>query len=157
TLLYDLARGKQYRPLEPGGKDEIQSILFSPDSSLMVVDHPGHALSLWGWEGPKKLFEFDAAEWVYSPSFSPDGRTLAAILETPPKGGSVTLWDVSNGRKLRSLADQGGRIAHFAFSADGKTLVTEHYCDVGSPTEKGDGPVWEVRAHVWEVATGRQL
>jgi WD40 repeat protein len=52
---------------------------------------------------------------------SPDGRLLAAA-----EGGQLlTLWDVKTGRLLRRLtAPEGKSITAFAFSADGKALVT---------------------------------
>ena len=56
---------------------------------------------------------------VNSVAFSPDGKTLAS----DGGDGTVILWEVSTGKRLRTLTGHIGGIA-VAFSPDGKTLAS---------------------------------
>ncbi|MFL5732917.1 MAG: WD40 repeat domain-containing protein, partial [Chloroflexia bacterium] len=71
--------------------------------------------------------------WITSIAWSPDGRTLAAIFESPPpdKGTSfhpavVGLWEPVTGKYLRSIhaATANRSVTHFAWSPDGPSLAT---------------------------------
>ncbi|HEV3255717.1 MAG TPA: sigma-70 family RNA polymerase sigma factor, partial [Gemmataceae bacterium] len=69
-------------------------------------------------------------------ALSADGKTVAAS-----RGGLVSLWEMASGKKLRRLQTGQKRLAHLAFSADGKSLLT---LGLG-----GRGIA------VWDVATGK--
>lgn len=51
-------------------------------------------------------------------AFSPDGKTLAAIM-----GGVVKCWDVESGKELHAFISPSGMAAGLAFSPDSKTLA----------------------------------
>jgi WD40 repeat protein len=57
------------------------------------------------------------AAWCVA--FSPDGKTLAAGLES----GEVRLWDVAARREVARLAGHGGRARWLGFHPDGRSLV----------------------------------
>src|SRR4029450_10681334 len=70
-------------------------------------------------------------------AFSPDGR----LLGTANSGGTVTIWDVSNGTQLRSLTGHLGAGPGGAFSPNGEFLATA-----------GE----DNTTRLWNVASGRE-
>lgn len=72
-------------------------------------------------------------------AFSPDGSHLA----TASRGdGSATVWDATNGRRIRVLYGQAGGATAVSYSPDGKRLATAGR---------------EGAAIVWDVGSGRKL
>jgi WD40 repeat protein len=67
-------------------------------------------------------------------ALSPDGKTVAAS-----QGGMVCLWETASGRRLHQFQTGQKRVDQFAFSADGKSLLT-----------LGPGHA----TAVWDLATG---
>jgi eukaryotic-like serine/threonine-protein kinase len=72
---------------------------------------------------------------VYSVSFSPDGKFLAAASEDK----TATVWDVTTGERRFELLGHTNEVNCIAFSPDGKTLATA----------SEDGTV-----RLWDAATG---
>ena len=81
---------------------------------------------------------------VDEPVFSPDGTTLAAIY-----GENVILWNVANGRKVRTLKKFKGFASSIAFSPDSRMIAISSI--------KGPMPGGESEVSVWDVATGNNL
>lgn len=75
---------------------------------------------------------------VFSLSFSPDGKTLAA----GSWDGAVRLWEVASGKELAQLSKQQGPVRSVAFSPDGKLLA---YGGEGS------------QIVLWDVATTKEV
>jgi len=78
------------------------------------------------------------------PTFSPDGKTLAAVVDQ-----DVQLWSVDTGKKLLSLKKLSGVPAAIAFSPDNKQVAVASI--------KGRMPGGESEITLWEVSTGKQL
>lgn len=74
---------------------------------------------------------------VHAVAFSPGGRRIA----TASADGTARLWDASSGRELARLVHDRS-VATVTFNADGRWLGTGS----GSPTEKGEGRLWDVTA-----------
>jgi len=105
--------------------DPIPKFLDKPLPGVRIIDpQTGQTLRTVG----------EPSFWqpVPEPTFSPDGRRLAAV----SKEGNLTLWDVSTGRVLLSQpAKRGAR-----FAADGRYLISE------APGKNAD---------IWDATTGK--
>lgn len=78
------------------------------------------------------------------PTFSPDGKTLAAVVDQ-----DVQLWNVDTGKKLLSINKLSGVPSAIAFSPDNKQVAVASI--------KGRMPGGESEITLWEVSTGKQL
>ena len=73
---------------------------------------------------------------LYSLRSSPDGSTLGVGFYD----GTVELWDVPTGTRLKTLTGHSERVSSLHFSSDGSTLATASF--------------WGNSVHLWDVATG---
>ena len=71
---------------------------------------------------------------------SPDGNTVATY-----SGSRIRLWDTMTGRLLRSLNGASNYVLDFAFSPDGRMLLSSHATGI-------DGVV-----HVWPIRLGEEI
>jgi WD40 repeat protein len=127
------ATGRQLRRL--GGHLGIgwRSASLSADGQRLAT-HWHNTLHVWNLNSGEALCEWYS---VGSAVLSPNGDLVASCAK-----GILHLWDVASGKDIRSwVADTQG-VHRFAFSPDGKILVTG-----------GQDKV----IHVWEVATGKEL
>jgi WD40 repeat protein len=80
-------------------------------------------------------------------AFSPDGRTLAAGIESVPDGDTLQLWDWTTRKLLRTLPGHKLQVVAVSFSPGGHILATS------GPGREGEGPYYpEIR--LWEMASG---
>lgn len=78
------------------------------------------------------------------PTFSPDGKILAAVVDE-----EVQLWSVDSGKKLVSLKKLTGVPIAIAFSQDSRQVAVASL--------KGQMPGGESEITLWAVSTGKQL
>ena len=90
----------------------------SPDQRLFAVTYAAKPLNLWGYASGR-LEATLGSDGGWSPSFSPDGRFLAAAL-----GGRALVWEISSRRQLAVLEQYANKVVSVAFSPDGKRLIT---------------------------------
>jgi WD40 repeat protein/DNA-binding SARP family transcriptional activator len=120
--------------------DEVGSVAFSPDGSLLAGGQFDGKVLLWATDGWGRMGAPLASGGGEDPSvaFSPDGRTLA----TSNDGGAVALWDVASqqpiGSPLPGLPD-ARTTARFA--PDGARLF--------ALSDAGRAIRWEVDPEVW--------
>jgi WD40 repeat protein len=137
VVFWELASGSIRRQLSSektlsGGRDrEIQFLLeIFENMSLSLAYLPdGKHVAATGLRSIR-LLEIATGKEVrqfggrsvagQSAVFSPDGKLLAAGLET----GSVRLWDVASGAILRDIPGHDGIVTALSFAKDGKTLAT---------------------------------
>ena len=78
------------------------------------------------------------------PTFSPDGKTLAAVF-----GTEVTLWNVRTGKKELELSKVKGTPSALAFSPDSKHIAVAS--NTGTRTKV------ESELTIWELSSGREV
>ncbi len=122
-ILWDVAGGKPLHTL-PGFPSWVDAVAISADGRRLASVSL-HEVSVWDLADGRKL---RTSTWpsagLGSVAFSPDGRTLA----TGISDGTVKLWNVKDGKGLRTLSgDADGEVSSVAFSPDGRTLVASRW------------------------------
>src|SRR5262249_3749711 len=125
VVLWNVQASWPIGPPAPGEKP-----VFSPDGKLLAV-FDGHSRTVVLRDGTtgqmmgEPLTGFP--ELVTSLAFSYDSRTLAAgsLDLKEPKGGSISLWDVTARRAIgESWRTNDARINDLAFNPDSNVLVS---------------------------------
>jgi WD40 repeat protein len=78
------------------------------------------------------------------PTFSPDGKTLAAVF-----GTEVTLWNVRTGKKELTLTKVKGTPAALAFSPDSRHVAVASNTSTRTKVES--------ELTIWDVSSGREV
>jgi serine/threonine protein kinase len=170
----------QPRLLE-GHTDAVWSVVFSPDSRLVLSGSMDSTLRLWQAESGCEVRCLEGhADGVTGVSFTPDGRkVLSSSLD-----GTVRLWEIETGRELARFEGHIGRILCLAVLPDGRRFLsggedrTIHLWDlenrqglrrfeghkgwVTSVAVSGDGPLLlsgseDMTVRLWNVESGREL
>jgi len=115
-------------------KSSVSAGLLVFACAVCWAQRPGRASST----RPRLVVQTGHSGSVLSLAFTGNGKTLASASADT----TVKLWDVANGRELRTLTGHSGAVESVAISADGKTLASGEF----------DGTV-----KLWEVAHGREL
>jgi WD40 repeat protein len=136
--VWDTATGRERCTLQPKG-DVMRSLTLSPDGSRLV-SITWEAVQMWDVATAKTLYTVDmnAPKYPSSAAFTSDSKTLA-ILDS---GRTIRFCDAETGRERGRTEGEGNFAPHFAFSPDGKWLVT---------TENNSRSI-----DLWDVATGRR-
>lgn len=123
------------------GHGTVEHLAWSPDSNLLAV---AGSIGLWLYNPddlqaePRLLQNNDAAGWVRSVAFSPDGSSIAI----GDNDGIVRVRDVESGEELAVMQGHSGGISSIAFSPDGLRLVT------------ASDYIYDLSVRIWNVATG---
>ena len=133
-------------------KSEIAEFPQERGASCVAFSADSKRLAFAGWDGKATIMEIASRETVEIKvgcvsrvAFSPDGKVLATATE---KSQEVTLWDVTDGKKIRDLKGVLFRFQSVCYSPDGKLIAAAG----GSFDGERDG-----RIVLWNVADGKQL
>src|SRR5262249_42062445 len=86
--------------------------------------------------------------------FSPDGKLLAVFQPDPVSWHrGIHLYDSQSGKKLRYFGEGDLSLRDLAFSADGKSLATEH---PWRPRGPRDLKITQITRRLWDVRTGKE-
>jgi RNA polymerase sigma factor (sigma-70 family) len=157
--LCDVATGKVVHRL--GTPQKGRSLLglaggpqigFSPDGKTLAATMPDPdaprqnlLIKLYEVASGKEQRQLKPSQGAFAtifPTFSPDGKTLAAIILQPRSNGIIYLWDVATGKELHQIQSAGTGASTIAFSRDSKQLYSK---GTGVPT-----------IHVWDLSTGKE-
>jgi WD40 repeat protein len=146
---------------------ELTSLVFSPDGKTLATGGYLMRRPFFTTRGELKLWDAATAKQstrlqgqygrVYCVTFSPDGKMVAAGMEsgTPhvtPHYGEVKIWDAASGRLLKTLKGENRRNIEMAvaFSPRGDTLAT---ASEGSERQLSDKYPATSEVLLWDVAT----
>ena len=109
-----------------GGPREIFArgalVAFSPDGRLLALSDPKGHVKLYDAATGRPLYTLTThKDWINGFSFGPDSRTAAT---RDAWDRMVRLWDLSDGKELRSLKGHSGRSTRVAFHPHGKHLAS---------------------------------
>ena len=130
SLFDDSAQRNLIATLE-GHTNEVRSVLFSPDGSLLA-SVAGDTIKLWDVTTREISATLTDSFLTYSLAFSPDGSLLVSAGED----GAVKLWDVTTREIIASLEGHTNEVRSVLFSPDGSLLV--------SAGEDGAVKLWDV-------------
>lgn len=121
----------------------VIALRFLPDHNSLMSSHRAHVFRLWDVNRAELV---DAQrtghhEGVYDICFSPDGRTMATVVDT------IKLWDMRGRQELLTLHGHERTIFAALFSPDGNSLVTADYSGV---VRLWHAPTWA------EIAAGEK-
>ena len=140
-------------------QDKISRIAFSPDSQQLAVSGMhDYIVDIWHPETGEHLAKINADHqvelWQYCGlvrpiAFSPDSQRIACLTPhipntaTEPEAESISVWDVSNGECIASLAKYPPGVMWYAFcfSLCGESLVASG--DVDDKLQAWDTNSWE--------------
>jgi DNA-binding beta-propeller fold protein YncE len=136
--LMDVA-SRSWRPPLSGHKDQVHSVVISPDSTT-VASGDCEMVRLWNTATGKETGSFKAQDGggralpaLWALAFSPDGKILAA----GGNDGSIRLHALKANSEVARL-NQGFPVAALAFSSDGTRLASAGF---GSTVQ-----VWDIAA-----------
>lgn len=163
---WEVATGKAGPKLEVGA-GRCPAVILSSDGKTLATAHvqdppidkefPTSWVQLWDVRTLKPGRRFQCASRLRCEDgvrFSPDGKVLAAICNTPFDGGEafagVVEWDVATGEELRRVPtvvmNKGGKTVNtsLTYTADGKWLVVG-----GGEVIPEDGTNGRQVGHIW--------
>jgi WD40 repeat protein len=133
--LWDPVSGKEFRRLE--GKGPVHYLSFARRGTMLAAACDT-TLRVWDAATGKELRSWQGkGGWVFSPDFSPDGKTLVAA--TAFESG-IRRWDLATGQELPDFGGHRSGVNSLAFAPDGKTIYSTSH---------------DRTVRCWNLSTGR--
>jgi len=125
--IWEAASGRLIKTLKGLRRGRMQNvpttISFSPDARFVLLSGIDMEIREVSTDRVIRRIMGGYAVKTINAAFSPDGRFFSTL----DNWGTLTLWEVSSGRMIRTIKDglQGsGKITRFAFSPDSRFILT---------------------------------
>jgi WD40 repeat protein len=137
--LWDVASKHQLYQLS----EQTNGVALAPDGrSLLEARKDGKLQLRNAASGEAQLLFVDAPKSILNVTFSLDGKqVLAASAAEPGDAAKVQVWDAVNGKELRTITENRGRVTVACFSLDGRKVFTSAAETIG----------------MWDTLTGKEL
>ncbi len=118
---------------------EVESIVFSPDGSILAAGLSNGTIKLWDLKTYKLIDILEGHTGpIYSVVFSPDGKILASA----SKDTTIRLWNVKTRKKIKELIGHERPVRSISFNKDGMVLVSGSF---------------DATIRLWNVETGKSI
>lgn len=119
--LWDTATGEQTLQSKHKVPSTSNQAALSPDGKVLAAGGKNNRVHLIDTTTDKEMRQIDGLFRCFT--FSPDGRSLAGVLDLNATESSVCLWDVETGKLRHQVAVERLGLPRLAFSPDGKYLA----------------------------------
>jgi WD40 repeat protein len=131
--LWDVASGKEI-PTPDGPRNAITALAVSPDGRATALGVGGEFVRVYDTLTGKELRHWAGHEYaIHLLRFAPDGKELLSWCR------DADFWDVSSGKRLRSIPAELAFAGPAVYSPDGQSLAFR--------SGSAHVVVWDVRAH----------
>src|SRR5215510_1191329 len=126
AVLWDVTSQREIRRFYSGDSGIVTSVAFSPDNKHVLTAAFDKIVRLWNVETGQEVRRFIGhAGIVRSAVFIP-GQDLIATIGSE-KDRTLRLWQIATGKEARRLNGEKTKIANFAVSLDGRSILTGNF------------------------------
>jgi WD40 repeat protein len=107
---------------------EVQNLAYSADGSILIAQCANQKVIFY--DAAKKTALRDVVGVAKQAAISPNGRFVASVDKSSQEDDdndirrTIALWNVFNGKKIRTMIGNSPRVLSFAFSPDGSKLIS---------------------------------